>query len=138
MQHWEKMEINHVFTCILNSRSFSSLNKDAILAGLDIHLSSHPSICPSVQPASRPASPPAIHLPPLYNLNMSPAHRRADIQDKQPLTHTFTPKINFESPTHLDPKCLWTVGRGWSSWRESRQTIKMAPRWILIAVWRQC
>ena len=42
-------------------------------------------------------------------------------RDRQPLTLTFTPTGNSESPINLHA-CLWTVGGSRRTWREPTQT----------------
>lgn len=43
-------------------------------------------------------------------------------REKHPFILTFTPEVSVESPVHLSPKCLWTVGGSWSTRRELMQT----------------
>lgn len=44
-------------------------------------------------------------------------------REKHPFTLTFIPEVSVESPVHLSPQCLWTVGGSRSTRRELTQTL---------------
>lgn len=54
-----------------------------------------------------------------HNLDKLLARHKPNIQRQQPFTLSVTHKM---SPPHLLDKCVWTVGRSWSTWTKPTWT----------------